>query len=214
MLGLGSSQRKSTHGAPVESSKEGNHVLPAGVVPGKLQRALDGLRPGIPVVEAVRSGHGRNGREPLGKGHHVLVIKIGAGDVDQLGGLLLDGGDYFGMAVTGGNDGNAGGKVQELISVHIFNPHAAAALGHHGIGTGVAGGDVTFVTGDNCAGFRTRHRTHELRTVLGKKIATHLTIVLHSASLLSRRSYKGESIDRCGGTQGGRSQGRASAEES
>ena len=89
--------------------------------------------------------------------------------MDQLGSLLLDGGDYFGMAMTGGDNGNAGGKVQKLVSVHILNPDAAAAFGHHGIGTGVAGGDVTFVTGDNCAGFRTRHRAQKLRTVLGKK---------------------------------------------
>ena len=139
LLGLGSGERKSTHGAPMKAAKEGDHVLPAGMVPGQLQSALDGFRSGISVVKAVRSGHRRNGREPFGKCHHVLVIKIGARDVDQLGGLLLDGGHYFGMAMPGRNHGDAGGKVQKLVSVDIFNPYAAAAFGHHGIGTGVAG---------------------------------------------------------------------------
>ncbi len=214
LLGLGSGERKSAHGASVEGAKEGDHVLPAGVIPGQLQRALDGFRPGISIVEAVRSGHGRNGREALGQGHHVLVVKIGAGDVDQLGGLLLDGGDYFGMAMSGRNDGNAGGKVQKLVSVHIFNPHAAAALGHHGIGTGVAGGDVALVAGDNRAGFRTRHRTQEFRTVLGKKGAAHVTILLHDASLLSRRSSKASQSTaamECGQSEAGQSFGGGKA---
>jgi hypothetical protein len=170
LLRLGSGERKSAHGAPVEGSEEGDHVLPPGVVAGELQRALDGLRPGISIIEAMRSGHRRDGREAFGKRHHVFVIEIGAGDVDQFGGLFLDGGDYLRMAMSGRNHGNAGGKVQELVSVYIFHAQAAAALGHHGIGAGVAGGDVALVAGDNRAGFRPRHRTQEFRTVLGKKV--------------------------------------------
>ena len=38
-------------------------------------------------------------------------------------GLLLDGFDHLGMAVTGGNDRDAGGKIQEAVAIHI--PHLA-----------------------------------------------------------------------------------------
>ena len=207
LLGLGSGERKSAHGAPVESSEEGDDVLPAGVIAGQLQRALDGFRSGISIIEAMGSGHGRNGREAFGQRHHVFVIKVGAGDVDQLGGLFLDGGDYFGMAMSGRNHGNAGGKVQKLVSIYIFYAHAAAALGHHGIGAGVAGGDIAIVAGDNRAGFRARHRAEEFRAVLGKNRAVIVTIILHDASLLSRRSSRRVRSHRIGRTEAGQSFG-------
>ncbi len=68
----------------------------------------------------------------------LLVVKIGAGDVDQLGGLFLDGSDDLRMAMPRRNNRNAGGKVQELVSVDVFYSDAAAAFGDHGIGAGVA----------------------------------------------------------------------------
>jgi hypothetical protein len=59
-----------------------------------------------------------------------------------------------------------------------------------GIGTGIAGRDITIVAGDDRTGFRTGQRTEKFRTVLGKIRAAYLTILLHDASLLSRRSTK------------------------
>ena len=91
--------------------------------------------------------------------------------MDQLGGLFLNRGDYLGVAMSGRNHRNAGGKVEKLVPVHIFYPHPAAALGHHGVGTGVAGGDVAIITLNNRARFRARHRAEEFRAVLGKESA-------------------------------------------
>ena len=119
----------------------------------------------------MRPGHRRDCRKPFGQRHHMLVIKIGAGDVDQLGGLFLYGGDYFGMAMSSRNHRNAGGEVEKLVSVYIFYAHPAAALGHHGIGTGIAGGDVAIITLNNRARFRTRYRAQEFWAVLGKNSA-------------------------------------------
>ena len=211
LLRLGSGEGESAHGAPVEGSEEGDHLLAAGMVPGQLQGALDGFRSGVSIVKAMGSGHGRNGRQAFGKGHHVFVIKVGSGDVDQLRGLLLDGGDDLGMAMPGRNNGDAGGKVQEFVSIDIFNAQAQAALGHHGIGAGVAGRDVAFVAGDNRAGFRSRHRTEEFRPVLGKNGAALLTIVLHDAFSAFSAFFQGESIVRrrwdTGRTEAGQSFG-------
>ncbi len=85
----------------MECAEEADYVLAFGVIAGEFQGAFDGFGAGVAVVEAVRSGHGSDGGEPVGQGGHGFVVKIGAGDVYQLGGLLLDGGDDFGMAVAG-----------------------------------------------------------------------------------------------------------------
>ena len=137
--GLEAGERKRTHGAAVEGAEERDDVLAAGVVSGELQGALDRLRR--------RSCRSRSGagpawarrREALGQRDHVLVVEVGAGHVDQLAGLLLDGGDDFGMAMAGGVDGDAGGEVEELVAVDVFDANAAAAFGHQGIGAGVSG---------------------------------------------------------------------------
>ena len=181
LLRLGSGEGKSTHGAPVKCSEEGDDLLPAGVVSGQFQGALDGFSPGVAVIETVGSRHRRDGREAFGQRHHVFVVEVGAGDVNQFRGLLLDGGDYLRMAMPCRNHGDPGSEVQELVSVDIFDAQSTAALGHHGIGAGIAGGHVALVARDDRAGFRARHRTKEFRTVLSNKCAVHMTIVLHSA---------------------------------
>jgi len=76
---------------------------------------------------------------------HALVVEVGAGHVDQLGGLLLDGLDDLRMTVAGGGDGDAGGEVEELVAVHVFDPGAAAPFGYQRIATCVGGGDPTVV---------------------------------------------------------------------
>ena len=67
----------------------------------------------------------------------MLVVEVGAGHVDQFGGLLLDGGDDLGMAVAGGGDGDAGGEIEELVAVDVGDDDAASALGDQRVGAGV-----------------------------------------------------------------------------
>ncbi len=50
--------------------------------------------------------------------------------MDQLGGLLLNGFDYFRMAMAGGADGDAGGEVEEGVAVNVFDYSAMAALSY------------------------------------------------------------------------------------
>ena len=133
----------------MEAAEEADDVLAAGVVAGELHGALDGLGAGVAVVEAVRAGHGGDGGEALGQRGHVLVVEVGAGHVDEFGGLVLNGLDYFGMTVAGGVDGDAGGEVEELVAVDVGDADAAAGLGHHGIAAGVAGGDEALIVGND-----------------------------------------------------------------
>ena len=65
--------------------------------------------------------------------------------MDQLSRLLLDGRHHLGMAMAGGGHGDAGGEVEELVAVHVFDAHAAAALGYQRIGAGVGRRNVTVI---------------------------------------------------------------------
>ena len=167
LLRLGGGERERAHGAAVEGAEEADDVLASGVVAGELQRALDGFGAGVAVVEAVRPGHGRDGGEALGQGDHVLVVEVGAGHVDQLGGLVLDGFDDFGMTVAGGDDGDAGGEVEELVAVDVVDADAAAAFGDQRIAAGVAGGDEAVIVGDDLLGERTGEGGLQLGAELG-----------------------------------------------
>src|SRR6185437_3311957 len=151
----------------VKGSEEGDNVLPPGVVTGDLQGALNGLGPGVAVVKTMRAGHGRDSRQPLGKRHQRLIVEVRAGHVDQLGGLVLNGLHHFRMTMACRDDGDSGGKVQELVAVHVFHANAAPALGDHRVRAGVAGRDYTVVSLDNAAGVGTRQSGAKLWAVLG-----------------------------------------------
>ena len=56
------------------------------------------------------------------------VVEIGPRHVQQLGRLVLDGGDDLRMAVAGRADGDAGGEVEEQVAVDVLDDRPAAAL--------------------------------------------------------------------------------------
>ena len=130
-------------------------MLAPGMVTGQLEGALDGFRAGVAVEEAVRPGHGRDCRKAFGQVGQRLVVEVGAGDVDQFRGLLLDSGNNFRVAVAGGRHGDAGGEIEEFVAVDVFNANAAAAVGDQRIGAGVAGGNEAVVSGYSGAGLGT-----------------------------------------------------------
>jgi len=66
----------------------------------------------------------------LGEPRHTLVVKIRAGHVNEFGGLLLDGSDYFRMAVPRRADSNPRSKIQKGVAVNVLDNRAVAALGH------------------------------------------------------------------------------------
>ena len=72
--------------------------------------------------------------------------------MDQFGGLLLDGGDHIGMAVAGGGHGDAGGEIEKLVAVDVFDHDAAAALGDQRIRAGVGRRNDTLVVFENALG--------------------------------------------------------------
>jgi hypothetical protein len=86
--------------------------------------------------------------------------------VDEFRGLLLDGCNNFRVAVAGGNHGNAGGKVEKLISIHIFNANAAATTGNKRVGARIAGRNQPFVRSDGRFGLWAGQRTVQLGSEL------------------------------------------------
>ncbi len=104
-------------------------VTPRGVA-RELDRAFDRFRAGIAEEHfLVGCDFGMVATKAFGELRHVPVVKISAGDVDQFGGLFLNGSDNFGMAVAGRTDGNAGGKIQESVAVGIFDDGAVGMIG-------------------------------------------------------------------------------------
>ena len=162
LLRLRGRQRERAHGASVESAKERDHLLPLGVIARQLQSALDSFGARVSVINLVRPRHRRDLRKPLGQRHHALVVKVGARHVDQFARLLLNGGNHFRMAMAGRGHGNAGGKIEELVAIHIFDHNAASALGNHRIRARVGRGNVFFIARENAQGIRARNRSLEL----------------------------------------------------
>jgi hypothetical protein len=122
------------------------------VVASEFHGALDGFGAGVAVVELVRAGHGSDSGETLGEVGHVLVVEVGAGDVDELGCLILNGLDDFRMAVAGGVNGDAGGEVEELVAIDVCDAETATGLRDHGIAASVAGRDETVIVGKGAHG--------------------------------------------------------------
>ena len=97
---LAPGERQRAHRAAMECACEGDEFIPAGVIAGQLHGGLNRFRARVAEVDAPRDIAGRNRRELLAQLHHVFVVEIRAGHVDQLRGLLLDGLDHFRVAMA------------------------------------------------------------------------------------------------------------------
>ncbi len=126
-------ERKSAHGAAVEASVKRNELVTLGGISRQFDGAFDclGARIGEKDLLAFQARHGL--AQPLRQLRHALVIKIRAGHVNQLGGLLLDRSDDFRVAVSCGAHGDAGSEIEEGVAVHVFDDGAVPALGHQRI---------------------------------------------------------------------------------
>ena len=131
----------------MEAADETDDVLPAGVVAGELEGALDCFGAGVAVVELVRAGHGSERGEALGDLRHEVVVEVRAGHVDEFGGLLLDCSHHFWMTMPGGVDGDAGGEVEDSLPSTSSMRQATAALYDERVVAGVARRHLRVVAG-------------------------------------------------------------------
>src|SRR5258708_18282450 len=66
------------------------------------------------------------------------------------------------MAMAGRGHGDASGKIEEFIAIHIFDHNAAAALGHQRVRARVGRRNVLLIARENPLGVRARNRSLEL----------------------------------------------------
>src|SRR6185437_6945428 len=101
--------------------------------------AFDGLGAGVAERDAAWDIAWRDGGEFFGEGDELLVVEVGARHMEEAGGLALYGFDHARVAVAGGDDGDAGGEIEEAIAVGVFDHAAFAALDDEGGRAGVRG---------------------------------------------------------------------------
>ncbi len=136
------------------------------MVTRQLESAFNGLGTGVAVEEAMGSRHGSNRRKPFSQVRERLVVKVGTRNVNEFGGLLLNGGHHFGVTMAGGRDGDAGRKVKEFVAVDILDANAAAAFGDQRIRAGITGRNQAVIGLNRGASLGAWKRCDELWPIL------------------------------------------------
>jgi hypothetical protein len=83
--------------------------------------------------------------------------------VNQLGGLLLDGGDDFRMAMAGGDNRDARSEIKKGVAVHVFDRRATADPGDQRVIAGVGRRDYVLVALDEFLGLGAGQLGNEVR---------------------------------------------------
>ena len=110
-------------GAAVEASAEDDDIRPLGDLLGELDRGLCDLGAGVGKEKSVdrsRRQFGQLGRQRL---EQIVLVDVDLG-VNEPFGLSRDGRGDLRVGVTGGVDGNAGGKVEVLFAIGRGDPTA------------------------------------------------------------------------------------------
>ena len=154
-------------GAAVERAEERQVQFTPGVPAGQFESRFDGFGAGIAEIDLAgprirpRRQTGQLFRQfDLGR-----IVEVGAGHVEELFGLFLDGPDHERMAVAGGANGDPGGEIEKEIAVRITDPEALGRFGHKRIAAGVGRGNELPVHRDECRSPRPRKRGSYFRTL-------------------------------------------------
>ena len=106
---------------------ERNDVRSFRMKAGKLQRCFHRFSARVAQVYTPGLCAGRNGRQAAAQRRIGCIVEVRAADMQQLGGLLLDGLHHLGMAVPRKGDRDAGHEVQKAVSVNVLYLHACSA---------------------------------------------------------------------------------------
>src|SRR6185312_12841028 len=113
---------------------------------------------GVTEGDPAGSIAGRDLAQLLGQGNESLVVKIGAGHMDQACGLILDCAHHVRMAVAGSYDRDTGIEVQKAVAIDVFYNGALPFGRDQWIAARVRGRNNTTIPLDNSERARTRHR--------------------------------------------------------
>lgn len=112
-------------GATVVRSLHDDDTALAGGVTGDLDGVLNGLSTRVGVEDAVE-GLGHDRAEGVGELEHLVMVGDVDLGVDNAGNLLLGGLDNLGVRVTGGDDTDTTGHIEDLAALVGLNPAALA----------------------------------------------------------------------------------------
>ena len=155
---LRAGQRHGPVGAAVKGAEEGDGPRPPGVPAGQLQGRFERFGPAVGEEDPLRRCARRDLGQPLGQVDLRLVVEIGARHVQQLGRLVLNGGDDLRMTMPRRGDGDAGGEVEKQIAVHVLDDRPAAPGAHQRIDARVRRRHVLLVALQQGLGVTTRQR--------------------------------------------------------
>ncbi len=151
----------------MERTQKRDHVRTTRVIPSQLQCALHRFCAGVAIEKPMWSPHRRYRRKLLRQIRQRLVIKIRARNVDQLCSLLLNRRNHLWMAMASRSHGDARGKIQKLIPVHVFYAKPASPLRYQRIRTRIAGRNQPVVRFHCGPCFRPGQGSNQLWSKLG-----------------------------------------------
>ena len=148
---------------PWNAAVESDELVALGVVFGQLDRRFDRFGAGVPEINALRLFTGSDRGEFFCEFDEIRIVKIRAGQVNEFRGLFLNRGDYFRMAMAGGDDGDTGGKIEESVAVNVFHHRTPAGLRDERIIARVGRREHGAIAFDDLFCLRTRERRDEVR---------------------------------------------------
>ena len=154
LLDLRIGEAEGAHGAAVERAFECDDPGPMGVIARELDGALDRLGSRVGEEDSRRFRERGDRGQPLREFQVAGLVEIRGRDVDQAFGLVLDGGHHVGVRVPCGGNGDASGKVQKPIAVHVRDRHTASRFGDQRVRARQARTDDSCVAGDEVASLR------------------------------------------------------------
>ena len=130
VLRLRGRQAQRSVGAPVEGAEERDDVRPLRGVSRELDGRLDDLGAGVAEVDPATAGH----RGEAGQLATDLRVdrqeEVTRAEVDELGGLFLDGRDHLRVAMPGRGHRDAGREVEEEVAVDVLDRQPLPANRH------------------------------------------------------------------------------------
>src|SRR5256884_2025532 len=168
--------------AAVERPQEGDHRRAPRRDTLQLDRAFDGLGPGVRQEHALLARSRRQLGEPLTQCREALEVEVTAADVEELRRRVLNRSDDCGVAVAGGRDRDAGHEVEVAVPVHVLDHGPLAARDHQRILLGVRGGRPEVLARDDLPRLRSGGRDDDARIVPHTSITVRLCSVISSAS--------------------------------
>ena len=130
---------------------------------GELECAFDRLGSAVRKEDFLRSRAGRDLGEPFRQVDLRAIVEVRAAHVEQRVGLVLDGRDDLGMAVSGGVDRDPGREVEEQVAVHIFDHGTGTASHDQRIDSRVGTGNELGIAREKALGRRAGQGRAKLR---------------------------------------------------